>query len=269
MGILVCRTCGVQLEGQGRGYKYCEAHRLSRAEAKARDLRHLRTRRREARSLAKCIYCGAEFLAMRSDAKACSDKCKRLANNAKARKFEAANRGLCVDCGTEVTRHSQRCHACSQKPRIASITGEKNYAWKGGRTKDRYGYILVLARPEQRKGHRYRFEHTLVWEAAYGLIPEGWVIHHINGIKDDNRLENLEAMPRKKHNHRHDEHDKRILELEAENRALRQQLDGDVHPQISQKSQREGPLVVFWCGVGSPDGHQGGEGCAGPQSSGG
>lgn len=36
--------------------------------------------------------------------------------------------------------------------------------------------------------------HTLVWEAANGPIPAGFVVNHINGDKQDNRLSNLEAV---------------------------------------------------------------------------
>ncbi len=33
--------------------------------------------------------------------------------------------------------------------------------------------------------------HRLVWETHYGKIPEKMAIHHINGNKQDNRIENL------------------------------------------------------------------------------
>ena len=33
--------------------------------------------------------------------------------------------------------------------------------------------------------------HRYVWEQNFGKIPEGGVIHHINGNKFDNRIENL------------------------------------------------------------------------------
>lgn len=44
-------------------------------------------------------------------------------------------------------------------------------------------------------------EHTYMWEKHNGIpLPKGFVIHHINGIKDDNRIENLIALPKRSHN---------------------------------------------------------------------
>lgn len=36
--------------------------------------------------------------------------------------------------------------------------------------------------------------HRLLWEAFVGPIPRGLVINHKNGVKDDNRLDNLEVV---------------------------------------------------------------------------
>lgn len=36
--------------------------------------------------------------------------------------------------------------------------------------------------------------HRLVWHAIKGPIPRGMVVNHRNGIKDDNRIENLEVV---------------------------------------------------------------------------
>jgi len=35
-----------------------------------------------------------------------------------------------------------------------------------------------------------------VWQEAHGPIPKDWLIHHLNGNTEDNRLVNLAAVPR-------------------------------------------------------------------------
>lgn len=81
--------------------------------------------------------------------------------------------------------------------------GEDNGAWNGERLYSSHGYVKVRVG----KGHPladpngYAYEHTLVWAAAGRVKPDGRfaVIHHRNGNKTDNRLENLEAMSRREH----------------------------------------------------------------------
>ncbi len=71
--------------------------------------------------------------------------------------------------------------------------GANNNFWKGGKIKDGKGYILIYY-PEHPfvKKNRHIFEHRLVMEKHLGryLRPKE-VVHHINGIVDDNRIENL------------------------------------------------------------------------------
>jgi hypothetical protein len=46
-------------------------------------------------------------------------------------------------------------------------------------------------------------EHRYVYECYFGKIPEGYVVHHKNGIKNDNRPENLVAVSFQEHNNIH------------------------------------------------------------------
>lgn len=72
--------------------------------------------------------------------------------------------------------------------------GEKHRDWKGGRIADKDGYILVRQpdHPYANSGGYVR-EHRLVMEQHLGrcLSPEE-VVHHVNGDRADNRIENLE-----------------------------------------------------------------------------
>lgn len=48
-------------------------------------------------------------------------------------------------------------------------------------------------------GNKYVYEHIFVWKKNNGNIPKGFVIHHINGIRNDNRVENLACMSQSDH----------------------------------------------------------------------
>lgn len=72
--------------------------------------------------------------------------------------------------------------------------GEVHPAWGSGRTVNRDGYVLV-----KRRGHPnadsqgYVREHTLVMSEILGRpLVKGESVHHKNGIRADNRPENLE-----------------------------------------------------------------------------
>ena len=67
----------------------------------------------------------------------------------------------------------------------------------------------------------YVREHILIWEEVHNKsLPDGWVVHHLNGIKSDNRPSNLIALPSKKHRYWIPKLQKRIRELEVENKQL-------------------------------------------------
>lgn len=101
----------------------------------------------------------------------------------------------------------------------AHLDGDKNPAWKGGRRKAQDGYILISIGKK-----RTRAEHIIVWEETYGrALPSNWVVHHLNGIRDDNRKENLYALSRGRHTRLElsEIYKKRIRQLERELKELK------------------------------------------------
>lgn len=79
------------------------------------------------------------------------------------------------------------------KNRSIQRKGQKSSNWKGGRKKTSKGYIQVMHPNHPRADSSgYVFEHILVFENETGIsVPKGCCIHHINGNKEDNRIENL------------------------------------------------------------------------------
>jgi len=72
--------------------------------------------------------------------------------------------------------------------------GKYNSNWKGGKYKDKKGYIELLMPKHPNSSKKGRImEHIYVMSSYLKrpLYPEE-TVHHINGIKDDNRIENLE-----------------------------------------------------------------------------
>jgi hypothetical protein len=70
--------------------------------------------------------------------------------------------------------------------------------WRGGRRYDEDGYVQVYCPKHPAcKSNGYIREHKLVMEAKLNrYLVKGETVHHINGIKDDNRPENLELWSR-------------------------------------------------------------------------
>lgn len=66
--------------------------------------------------------------------------------------------------------------------------GEKNFRWKGGKSKGGGGNYVRI----RRWGKKDTYEHRLIAEKALGKpLPMGAEVHHANGIQDYNRNENL------------------------------------------------------------------------------
>lgn len=164
-----------------------------------------------------CQGCGQYFEVSRSDAKWCPI-CREIKGKERFHRFEERRRGICIDCGKSVVRRSIRCRVCDNKARTGYFLADKNPNWRGGKTRAN-GYVYLRVGSTEERHHAYRGEHIIVWEKANGKpLPKGWVVHHFNGIKDDNRIENLVAMPRNSHNPDFltKPYQERIRELETE-----------------------------------------------------
>jgi hypothetical protein len=62
---------------------------------------------------------------------------------------------------------------------------------------DESGYVCIVL-----KGKHYR-EHRYIWERSNGPIPDGYVIHHIDGNKTNNNIENLQLLSKINHTRIH------------------------------------------------------------------
>lgn len=76
---------------------------------------------------------------------------------------------------------------------LPHLSGKKHPRWKGGKYKHSFGYIFVY-KPKHKYANKqgYILEHRLIMEKHIGRpVERKERVHHINGIPDDNRIENL------------------------------------------------------------------------------
>lgn len=73
-----------------------------------------------------------------------------------------------------------------------------------GRYLTKWGYVRLRCPGHPAANSRgYAQEHRVVWWNHRGPIPAGWVVHHKNHDRVDNRIENLELLPNGEHTRRH------------------------------------------------------------------
>jgi hypothetical protein len=90
--------------------------------------------------------------------------------------------------------------------------GEGNPSWKGGRHVDKHGYVWIRVTPDDEiakamirsSTRHYVQEHRLLIAHLIGRPLESMeTVHHINGEKSDNRIENLKLFASQSEHHRH------------------------------------------------------------------
>jgi hypothetical protein len=112
---------------------------------------------------------------------------------------------VCENCGEEFVRFpSHKTRFCSRS--CSSIRAWNHYSgderhrraarWSGGTFKNKSGYVMVFApdHPDcQGNTRKYVLEHRIIMERQLGRSLERHEnVHHKNGVRDDNRIENLE-----------------------------------------------------------------------------
>lgn len=71
--------------------------------------------------------------------------------------------------------------------------GNKHPHWKGGRTIANNGYIWIYQPNHPNAFHCYVLEHRIIMEKYLErYLTKDEVVHHINGVRMDNRIENLQ-----------------------------------------------------------------------------
>jgi hypothetical protein len=120
------------------------------------------------------------------------------------------------EAGVRARSKAEQVKIMMEKDRYPSKKGDKSWNWKGGIQKGPNGYIKEARYINGKL--QYIPQHRIVWEQHNGPIPEGHIIHHLNGIKHDNRIENLCMLSRKNHSPRTivEPYQNRIRELEEE-----------------------------------------------------
>ena len=194
--VKICQNCNKQYKSRKKTSKFCSKACFYIGRSKRKRIWIKR----------KCLQCGKIFNGIPSEVKRnraifCTKKCY-LEWRRKQRLIK------CENCGKIFERHNIKRRYCSRK--CFDMALNKGLVHKYKVWKDKNGYML-----RGKKGGTI-FEHRFVWENHYGSIPEGWIVHHLNGNRSDNRIENLVAMPRKRHSPIIiiETYRKRIIELE-------------------------------------------------------
>jgi len=110
--------------------------------------------------------------------------------------------GQCADCWNEWRRDNWR-----RKQSGLPLRGRQDSCLlpQPRHRKQHDGWLLIDARGYlvqsiyQDGKQTTRYAHRIVWEAAFGPVPRGYEVHHNDGDRLNNNLDNLRCMPHRDH----------------------------------------------------------------------
>ena len=105
----------------------------------------------------------------------------------------------CAQCQKNYLGQRKTSRFCSQECRARWIA--KHRRTTTGRTVTTKGYVMLyLPSHPAAKKDGYVMEHRIVMEKILGrFLQKGEVVHHLNGLKADNREVNLQVMLKRDH----------------------------------------------------------------------
>lgn len=132
-----------------------------------------------------CIRCKKVFYTLTLVSANCSIQCGRKTQIKKMRKGTFRT---CTNCKKPVWIDPSHLifkrSFCNRKCRFEYDRGDKHFLFKGGKI---HGYKTFMVKGKNILEHRY------IMEKYLGRALKSFeTVHHLNGIRDDNRIENLE-----------------------------------------------------------------------------
>jgi hypothetical protein len=226
-----CVRCGVGIEffpSQAR--RYCSPQ----CSSKDRSDGFMPTRPRRGDTI-PCVVCGAPFYRGPGDIRRNRQLCSTACSAESQRKPAVVKE--CGTCGKTLTlKPSQAAiRYCSKVCEGKARTLYPLDRVHNGRParKVRGGYVLLWEPDHPNRSMKgWQYEHRLVAEATVGrLLNSDEDVHHLNGIKDDNRPDNLQVLPKGEHSV--------LSAIEYRDRVLRERAE------LEEYRRRYGPLTDF------------------------